>query len=139
VESPETLTVLVYSDDPATRGKIRLAIGRRPAADLPPVEYVDVEDGKGVLAEVDAGGIDLAIFDGEAWPTGGIGLCRQIKDEIADCPPVLILVGRRDDAWLAAWSRSEGTLSHPVDPIDAAATVARLLRGRVRGTAVRRP
>lgn len=102
------------------------------------MDFVDVEDGKGVLEEIDAGGLDLAIFDGEAWPTGGMGLCRQVKDEIADCPPVLILVGRRDDAWLAAWSRSDGTLSHPLDPIDTAATVAGLLRGRVSGVPVRR-
>lgn len=138
MESPEALTVLVYSNDQQTRDEIRLAIGRRPGQDLPPVDFLDVDDGAGVLREMDAGGIDLAILDGEAWPTGGMGLCRQLKDEIDDCPPVFLLVGRRDDAWLAAWSRSDGTLSHPLDPIGVAATVANLLRGRVAGLPVRR-
>ena len=138
MESPEALAVLVYSNDQQTRDEVRLAVGSRPAADLPPVEFVEAVDGAGVLREVDAGGIDLAILDGEAWPTGGMGLCRQLKDELDDCPPVLILVGRRDDAWLATWSRSDGTLSHPLDPIDVAATVAKLLRGRVAGHPVRR-
>lgn len=27
--------------------------------------------------------IDLLILDGEAAPTGGMGLCRQLKDESA--------------------------------------------------------
>jgi DNA-binding response OmpR family regulator len=138
VDSSEALTVLVYSNDQQTRDELRLAIGHRPAADLPPVEFVDVEDGAGVLREVDAGGIDVAVLDGEAWPTGGMGLCRQLKDEIEDCPPVLILIGRRDDAWLATWSRADGTLSHPLDPIDVAATVAGLLRDRLAGLPVRR-
>ena len=35
---------------------------------------------------------------GEAWPTGGLGLAKQMKDELRDCPPVLVLIARRPDA-----------------------------------------
>jgi DNA-binding response OmpR family regulator len=66
-------------------------------------------------------------LDGEAAP-GGMGLCRQLKDEILRCPPILLLIGRADDAWLATWSRADGTVSHPVDPIRLPAAVAKLLR-----------
>ena len=45
------------------------------------------------ITAMDAGGIDLAILDGEAVP-GGMGLCRQLKDEILRCPPILVLIGR---------------------------------------------
>jgi DNA-binding response OmpR family regulator len=83
-----------------------------------------------VLTSMDRGGIALAILDGEAVP-GGMGLCRQLKDEIANCPPVLVLTARRDDAWLATWSRAEGVLPHPVDPIRLPEVVARLLRSRL--------
>jgi hypothetical protein len=38
--SAEKMTVLVYSDDRNTRQKVRLAVGRRPAPELPRVEYV---------------------------------------------------------------------------------------------------
>ena len=51
---------------------------------------------------------------------------------------MLILVGRRDDAWLATWSRSDGTLSHPLDPIATAVIAAELLRARIGGLPVRR-
>ena len=47
-----------------------------------------------------------------------MGLCRQLKDEILRCPPILVLIGRPDDAWLATWSRADGAVSHPVDPTD---------------------
>jgi DNA-binding response OmpR family regulator len=81
-----------------------------------------------VITAMDAGGIDLAILDGEAVP-GGMGLCRQLKDEIFECPPVLVLTGRRDDAWLATWSRADGVVAHPVDPMRLPTVVADLLRG----------
>ena len=76
---------------------------------------------------MDRGGVDLAILDGEAVP-GGMGLCRQLKDEIRRCPPLLVLTGRPDDAWLATWSRADGVVGHPVDPVRLPAVVAELLR-----------
>jgi DNA-binding response OmpR family regulator len=59
---------------------------------------------------------DLVILDGEAVPAGGMGICRQLKDEIYNCPPVILLVGRVDDRWLATWSRAEAVVAHPIDP-----------------------
>ena len=126
--APETRTVLVYSDDRTTREQVRLAIGRRPAADLPRVEYLECATEPAVMRALRAGGVDVAVFDGEAAPYGGIGLARQVKDEIYRCPPVLLLVGRAQDGWLATWSRAEAVLSHPLDPAALAAAVADLLR-----------
>ena len=73
---------------------------------------------------MDKGGVDLAILDGEAVPAGGMGICRQLKDEIYRCPPVLVLIGPAEDGWLATWSRADAVVAHPLDP----ATLAR--RGR---------
>jgi DNA-binding response OmpR family regulator len=83
---------------------------------------------------MDAGGVDLAILDGEAAPIGGMGLCRQLKDEIFECPPVLVLIGRPQDAWLATWSRADGVVAHPLDAVVLADCVAALLRRRVVAT-----
>jgi DNA-binding response OmpR family regulator len=91
-----------------------------------------------VVAAVDAGGLDLAIFDGEAWPTGGLGLCKQLKDEVRDCPPVLVLVARRDDAWLATWSLADATVPLPVDAPELTSAAVELLRGREAALPVRR-
>ncbi|HEX6233024.1 MAG TPA: hypothetical protein VFZ63_07860 [Jiangellaceae bacterium] len=126
--APETRTVLVYSDDRTTRERIRFAIGRRPAADVPRVEYVECATVPAVLKALRAGGIDVAVFDGEAVPYGGIGLARQVKDEIFQCPPILVIVGRAQDGWLATWSRADAVISHPLDPAAVAAAVADLLR-----------
>jgi DNA-binding response OmpR family regulator len=123
-----TTTILVYSDDHATREQVRLALGRRPAADLPKIDYVEVATHAAAIKALDAGGIDLAILDGEAAPAGGMGIARQMKDEVFQAPPVLVLLGRAQDAWLATWSRAEAAVTHPIDPIVLADTVADLLR-----------
>jgi DNA-binding response OmpR family regulator len=131
VSSPvehETLTVLVFSHRPEVREAITTAIGRRPAPDLPRVRFHEVSGIAEVLQAADAGGIDLAILDGEAQPTGGMGLSRQLKNEIDDCPPIIVTVRRRDDRWLATWSQADAVLVHPLDPLTAAETVADVLR-----------
>jgi DNA-binding NarL/FixJ family response regulator len=130
----DRMKLLVYSDDPNTRAKVRLAVGRRPAADVPEVEWLECATEPAVIAALDAGGVDVAILDGEAVPAGGMGIARQAKDEIYHCPPMLVLTGRRDDAWLAAWSRAEAVVPHPIDPVVLADTVAELMRRRVAGT-----
>ena len=124
----ELLTILLYASDRTTRQNVRLVLGRKVAADLPPIRVLEVATQAAVLSAMDAGGIDLAILDGEAVP-GGMGLCRQLKDEILRCPPILVLIGRTDDAWLATWSRAESAVSHPIDPIRPP-TAAALLRAR---------
>ena len=125
------LKVLVYSDDARTREQVILALGKRPHPDLPPVEYVEVATEPVVVQQMDSGAIDLAILDGEAVPAGGMGIAKQMKDEIFRCPPVLVLTGRPQDAWLATWSRAEAAVPHPIDPIQLAEAVTRLLRPRV--------
>jgi hypothetical protein len=57
-----------------------------------------------------------------------MGIAKQLKDELDDGPPIVVLTGRRDDAWLATWSRAEGAVPHPIDPIRLSRTVLELLR-----------
>ncbi len=129
------LKVLVYSDDIDTRQQVILALGRRPHPDLPELQYVEVATEPVVIANMDAGGIALVILDGEAVPAGGMGIAKQLKDEIFRCPPVIVLTGRPQDAWLATWSRAEAAVSHPIDPVALAEAVISLLRSRVPATA----
>jgi DNA-binding response OmpR family regulator len=122
-----TYTVLLYSDDPQVRDRMRLAIGPRPAADLT-VEFVEASDYAACVRLVDDYEIDLMVLDGEATPGGGIGIARQIKDDYEDSPPVCIVIARAADRWLAAYAQVEGTLLHPLDPVTTGQTVAGLLR-----------
>ena len=55
----------------ATRSSVKLAVGRRPAADVPRVTWVECATEPAVIARVDKGGLDLILLDGEASPAGG--------------------------------------------------------------------
>ncbi|PSK90558.1 hypothetical protein CLV63_12292 [Murinocardiopsis flavida] len=134
-ERTTPMKVLLFSDDAGVREQVRRAVGRRPAADVPKVEFVECATAPAVMKRLDAGGIDVAIFDGEAQPAGGMGVCRQAKDEIYRCPPVLLLIGRRDDGWLATWSRADKVVAHPIDPVAIAESLAELMRARAAGLA----
>ena len=129
--SASRLKILVYSDDSTVRQRVIIALGRRPHPDLPEVEYVEVATEPVVIQNMDSGQINLAILDGEAVPAGGMGIAKQMKDEIFNCPPILVLTGRPQDAWLATWSRAEAAVSHPIDPIQLGEAVVELLRSRL--------
>src|SRR5580700_5617632 len=124
------MKVVVYSHDADTRAEIKLAIGARPAPDAPEAEIVEVATQPALFRLLDAGGIGVMALDGEAQPAGGMGVCRQAKDEIYNCPPVLLVIGRADDGWLATWSRADAVVSHPIDPIVLAHELAGLMRER---------
>ena len=128
---PSALKVMVYSSNADTRAQIMLALGRRPSRELPEVQYVEVATEPVVIRTADAGGLDLLILDGEAAPAGGMGVCRQLKDELYQGPPILVIVARQQDAWLATWSKADGVVSQPLDPMQLASVVTDLLRPRV--------
>jgi DNA-binding response OmpR family regulator len=122
------LSVLLYSDDIATREAVRLAVGHRPARDVEVTSWRECATAAAVIEAVETGEFDLLILDGEATPTGGLGLCRQLKNEIPNCPPVLVLIGRPQDGWLAAWSQADLAVPYPLDPIAVAGAVTELGR-----------
>src|SRR5215472_15877131 len=124
------MKVVVFSHDADTRAEIKLAIGRRPAPDVPEAEIVEVATAPALLRMLDAGGVDVLVHDGEAQPAGGMGVCRQAKDEIYNCPPVRLIIGRPGDGWLATWSRADAVVSHPIDPMALARGLAGLMRQR---------
>ena len=128
--------VVIYSDDADVRASIKAALGSKLASDLTIEttefatadalrQYIDQTDTKGQVRA------DLFILDGEATPEGGLGVARQLKDEVFNCPPSIVLIARQSDSWLAAWSRAEASLQHPVDPFALAKTATELLRARL--------
>jgi len=127
-------TVLLYSDDPRVRERMRLAVGPRPAADLT-VEFVEAGTHEECVRLMDGYEIDLLLLDGEASPSGGLGIARQVRDEYDDVPPVVVTLARAADRWLAAFAQVDAIIRLPLDPIETGQTVAALLRDRANGGA----
>lgn len=126
-----TLKVLVYSSNRNVRADVINALGKRPSADIPELAYTECATEPALITLVDRESFDLIILDGEAAPAGGMGIARQVKDELFHCPPVLVLIARPQDAWLATWSRADGVVGLPIEPVAMAHAVTRLLSTRV--------
>ena len=125
----QKLEIALYSDDSSVRESVKKALGSRIAPDLPPHTISEFATGPALRSRDDGGkSFDLYILDGESVPEGGLGIAKQLKDEVFNCGTVIVLVGRASDAWLAGWSRAEGVISHPIDPFTVAATVADIFR-----------
>ncbi len=127
-EHEENAAVLIYSDDSATRAALIAAIGRRPAKDLPPIDWDETATAAAVYSKVAEQKYDLLILDGEAAKEGGMSISHRLHDELFECPPIIILTGRQQDGWLANWSDADAYIPAPFDPRDTQETVANLLR-----------
>jgi len=112
--APTAARILIYSDDRNVRENVRFAVGS--ATHGRPVQWTETATHDAVIGALDTASFDLVILDGEAAKSGGMGICRQMKHELYNCPPVLLLVGRPGDAWLATWSEADAAVSHPLDP-----------------------
>jgi CheY-like chemotaxis protein len=133
-------SIVLYSDDSSVREAVVGALGNRVAGDMAEHVIHQFATGAALRLFVDSKKpgsntpIDLFILDGESVPEGGLGIARQLKDEVFNCPPVMVITGRKEDAWLAAWSRAEANVLHPVDPFTLSHTVAGLLRAHTVAT-----
>ena len=128
------INIVLYSDDSTVRAAVTSALGRSLSPEMGEHQIREFATADALRLYVDGikpdstNPVDIFILDGEAAPEGGMGVARQLKDEVFNCPPVLLLVARKEDAWLAAWSRAEASVTHPVDPFTLANTVADLVR-----------
>lgn len=127
-------TVLVYSSHAKFLQRVQFALGSYPA---PGVELAfeefstHAELQRRIDYSNEFGDVALCILDGEAAPTGGLGISRQFKNERDDCPAMLVIVARKDDTFLAGWSQADAVLHQPIDPAALAETVVSLINRRV--------
>jgi DNA-binding response OmpR family regulator len=129
MQKMEKLVIALYSDDSSVRASVISALGKQLDPTLAVHEIKEFATADALRLYVDSKKqVDLFVLDGEAVPEGGMGVARQLKDEVFNCPPVLLITGRAQDNWLAAWSKAEGTVTHPFDPFTIAAKCAALLK-----------
>ena len=118
-------TILVASDAPTLRREVEAVISG------PDVEVRSVTSGPEVVAFVAEGSPDLVIVDMQMGNMGGMAVCLELRlqesYDAVDHIPVLMLLDRRPDVFLARRSSAEGWLVKPLDPIRLRRAVQALL------------
>ena len=120
-------TILVASDAPTLRKEIEAVISG------PDVEVRAVTSGPEVLDSVAEEPLDLVIVDMQMGNMGGMAVCLELRlQESYDAlehVPVLMLLDRRPDVFLARRSGAEGWLVKPLDPLRLRRAMRALLDG----------
>jgi len=118
-------TILVASDAPTLRREVEAVISG------PDVEVRSVTSGPEVVAFVAEESPDLVIVDMQMGNMGGMAVCLELRlqesYDAVDHIPVLMLLDRRPDVFLARRSSAEGWLVKPLDPIRLRRAVQALL------------
>jgi DNA-binding response OmpR family regulator len=92
-----------------------------------------VREGEAIREEMNARPADLAIVDMQIGTMGGIAVCMDLRLESdagrLEQRPVLLVLDRRPDVFLARRSGAEGWIIKPLDPIRLRRAVSALLEG----------
>jgi CheY-like chemotaxis protein len=118
-------TILVASDAPTLRREIEAVISG------PDREVVSVVSGPEVIASVTEVSPDLVIVDMQMGNMGGMAVTLELRlqesYDALDHVPVLMILDRRPDVFLARRSGAEGWLVKPLDPLRLRRAVNALL------------
>ena len=120
-------TIVVASDAPSVCREVR------SVTEGPDTVVEEVSSGPAVLATVRDRDVDLVVVDMQMGSMGGMAVCLDLRLEesmgVTPHVPVLMLLDRRADVFLARRSSAEGWVVKPLDPIRIRRAVSQLLAG----------
>ena len=119
--------IVIVSDAASVRDEVRAAITD------PDATVRELEAGKRLLPAVQEQVPDLAVVDLQIGNMGGMAACLDLRLEegMGRLPhvPVLMLLDRRPDVFLARRSQADGWLVKPLDPLRLRKAMLALLAG----------
>lgn len=124
---PRVPTIVVASDAPSVRAEVVSALERSET------ELVEVSSGPEVLEAVDEYEPDLVVVDMQMGNMGAMAVCMELRLEASygNLPevPVLMLLDRRPDVFLARRAGAEGWVVKPLDPLRLRKAAGALIDG----------
>ena len=120
-------TIVVASDAPSVRAEVTAVVGESDT------DVIEVHRGHAVAPVVAEHTPDLVVVDLQMGSMGGMAVCLELRleESCGNLPhvPVLMLLDRRPDVFLAKRSGAEGWVIKPLDPIRLRRATAALLGG----------
>jgi DNA-binding response OmpR family regulator len=115
------MDVLLVSPDPGSRAMMRLVVRSIERAVGSPLRFLEAEDGEQGARVALRERPDAVVADEIASRAGAFALAKSLR---GDPEPfrgaIVIVLERRQDAWLARWSGADAWFVKPVDPFEVA-------------------
>jgi DNA-binding response OmpR family regulator len=121
--------VLLVSPDAEARDLLRISVGSIQRRLGEPVSFLEAQDGEqgariGLRERPDA-----VVADEIASRAGAFSLARDLRGAFEPYRgPIVIVLERKHDAWLARWSGADAWLVRPVDPFELADRLVELIQ-----------
>lgn len=119
------MRVMIVSGDAGVRTRTGAALEARD--DVEVITATSADDAHRTLQLED---VDVVVMDGDMRPEGGYSVAYEMRAaaEMSDEPatPVLVLMDREQDRWLARWAGADDALLKPVNPFELAERVREL-------------
>lgn len=121
----------MISADPALREQLRVSV--RTAERRTGEQWTSIEAANGIqgikLAWQELP--DLILADQITSGAGAFAVAKELKGAPRPHPGgVILILARKQDAWLVRWSGADAWVTKPVDPFELADRMAEVLRGR---------
>ena len=125
------MRVLLVSPEANARDLMRVAVGSLERRLGEPVSFLDASDGERGAAVGLRERPDAVVADEIASRAGAFSMAKDLRG--APNPylgPIVIILERKHDAWLARWSGADAWFVKPVDPFELADRLAELIGGQ---------
>jgi DNA-binding response OmpR family regulator len=120
--------VLLVSPDPASRELMALCVRSVQRELGEELEFLQAGDGSSGLRAARRSEPDVIVADEIVSRAGGLSLTLDLRNqESAYRGSIVILLDRRQDAWLANWSGADAWFVKPVDPFELARRLVELV------------
>jgi DNA-binding response OmpR family regulator len=125
------MDVLLVSPEPESRETMRLVVRSIERAIGSPLRFLEASDGERGAAVALRERPDAVIVDEIASRAGAFALARAARGDPDPYRGVIVIVlERRQDAWLARWSGADAWFVKPVDPFEVADRLLELVEAR---------
>jgi DNA-binding response OmpR family regulator len=125
------MDVLLVSPEPESREMMRLVVRSIERAIGSPLRFLEASDGERGATVALRERPDAVIADEIASRAGAFALARAVRGDPDPYRGVIVIVlERRQDAWLARWSGADAWFVKPVDPFEVADRLLELVERR---------
>lgn len=124
----DAIEILLFSNNKHTRETIMDAAGVGGVFDLPRIKWVEFATSAAVKQDFAEGRFAALVLDADVTQEGGESVSRWLHDHYEKVPPVIMLVARQQDEWMARWSGAGACVQAPYNAEDIVAALRQALQ-----------